>query len=93
MFHQVVNRRKIPEQNNDTISDIEAANKAWINHKINNESIIIELFQVSFHLKVKLDELYKLNQIFHGGWFLRKVYIQSHSSHFLVIVKHDHQNY
>ncbi|KAL4216469.1 Ubiquitin carboxyl-terminal hydrolase 8 [Mactra antiquata] len=44
-LNKVKTRPKIPEQDNDGMSDIRAAEIAWRDHKLHNESIIVELFQ------------------------------------------------
>ncbi|XP_052786625.1 ubiquitin carboxyl-terminal hydrolase 8-like [Mya arenaria] len=44
-LNKVKSRPKIPEQNNDNLPDMKAAELAWRDHKLHNESIIVELFQ------------------------------------------------
>ena len=43
---QIKVRPKLPEQDNDNIADSQAAEIAWKHHKLLNESVIVELFQV-----------------------------------------------
>ena len=45
-LNQIQSRPRIPEQNNDKLSDTRAAELAWENHKKLNDSIIVKLFQV-----------------------------------------------
>ena len=43
---KVRKRPKIPEQNNDRLPDQSAADQAWKNHKLINDSIVVDVFQV-----------------------------------------------
>ncbi|CAL1537539.1 unnamed protein product [Lymnaea stagnalis] len=44
-LNEVKKAPEIPEQNNDQLSDTEAASRAWKHHKLLHRSIIVELFQ------------------------------------------------
>jgi len=52
-LNRVVERPKIPEQQNDGVRDDIAAERAWSQHKSINQSIIVELFQGLFKSTVK----------------------------------------
>ncbi|KAI0209936.1 Ubiquitin carboxyl-terminal hydrolase 8 [Lamellibrachia satsuma] len=47
-LNRVRKRHHLPEQKNDGISDMLAADRAWEMHKTVNQSIIVELFQGQF---------------------------------------------
>lgn len=48
-------RQNLPEQNNDGKSDAHAAQEAWMLHIVNNQSIIIDLFNVSLYNTINID--------------------------------------
>lgn len=52
-LNKIRHRPRLPEQQNDNVPDIEAAEAAWKLHKTHNESIIVELFQGQFKSTVK----------------------------------------
>lgn len=45
-LNRITNRTYVEQEDNDNLSDVEAAQLSWNYHKKLNESIIVELFQV-----------------------------------------------
>lgn len=45
-LNRITNRTYVEQEDNDNLSDVEAAKLSWNYHKKLNESIIVELFQV-----------------------------------------------
>lgn len=58
------NRKRHKEENNDHLSDPQAADSAWIKHKQLNESIIVALFQGQFKSTVQCLTCHKKSRTF-----------------------------
>ena len=49
---QVTSRPQVKEQENEGVPDTVAAERSWKTHKMLNESIIVELFQVRMEMMI-----------------------------------------
>ncbi|XP_075431712.1 ubiquitin carboxyl-terminal hydrolase 8 [Ascaphus truei] len=64
------NRKRYKEENNDHLSDSQAADSAWIKHKELNESIIVALFQGQFKSTVQCLTCHKKSRTFEAFMYL-----------------------
>ncbi|XP_072255207.1 ubiquitin carboxyl-terminal hydrolase 8 [Pyxicephalus adspersus] len=64
------NRKRHKEENNDHLSDPQAADSAWIKHKQLNESIIVALFQGQFKSTVQCLTCHKKSRTFEAFMYL-----------------------
>ncbi|XP_073509200.1 ubiquitin carboxyl-terminal hydrolase 8 [Phyllobates terribilis] len=64
------NRKRHKEENNDHLSDSQAADIAWIKHKQLNESIIVALFQGQFKSTVQCLTCHKKSRTFEAFMYL-----------------------
>ncbi|KAM5171304.1 ubiquitin carboxyl-terminal hydrolase 8 isoform 2-T2 [Mantella aurantiaca] len=64
------NRKRHKEENNDHLSDHQAADSAWIKHKQLNESIIVALFQGQFKSTVQCLSCHKKSRTFEAFMYL-----------------------
>ncbi|XP_050395698.1 ubiquitin carboxyl-terminal hydrolase 8 [Patella vulgata] len=69
-LNEVKHRPQIPDQNNDNLSDIRAAELAWENHKKLNLSVIVSLFQGQLKSTVKCLECGKESATFEAFMYL-----------------------
>ncbi|XP_075714166.1 ubiquitin carboxyl-terminal hydrolase 8 [Rhinoderma darwinii] len=64
------NRKRHKEENNDHLSDSQAADIAWMKHKQLNESIIVALFQGQFKSTVQCLTCHKKSRTFEAFMYL-----------------------
>ncbi|KAM4676258.1 ubiquitin carboxyl-terminal hydrolase 8 [Discoglossus pictus] len=64
------NRKRYKEENNDHLSDAQAADSAWMKHKELNESIIVALFQGQFKSTVQCLTCHKKSRTFEAFMYL-----------------------
>ncbi|XP_074661090.1 ubiquitin carboxyl-terminal hydrolase 8-like isoform X2 [Tubulanus polymorphus] len=63
-------RPQVPQQDNENIPDVRAADIAWKVHKLLNESIIVELFQGQFRSSVQCLKCHKKSVTFETFMYL-----------------------
>nr|XP_033775866.1 ubiquitin carboxyl-terminal hydrolase 8 isoform X1 [Geotrypetes seraphini] len=64
------NRKRYKEEDNEIPDDFKAADKAWIKHKMLNESIIVKLFQGQFKSTVQCLTCHKKSRTFEAFMYL-----------------------
>lgn len=69
-LNKVKTKPKIDEQDNDRLPDLVAAELAWKNHKLHNESIIVELFQGQLKSTIMCLTCHKASITFQAFMFL-----------------------
>ncbi|KAM8974484.1 ubiquitin carboxyl-terminal hydrolase 8 [Pelodytes ibericus] len=64
------NRKRYKEETNDHLGDTQAADSAWLKHKLLNESIIVALFQGQFKSTVQCLTCHKKSKTFEAFMYL-----------------------